>query len=62
VRPPRVPTRRLQETCLKGEELVGKVQDLAGGLQAGGGGARHAHRLEGIELMIRQLKAYCAAF
>jgi hypothetical protein len=70
--------RRLQETCNNGEELVGKVSNLAGGgsgseaggsaavtIEAGGVGAlgsRHAHRLEGIELMVRTLKSYCASF
>jgi len=65
---------RLQETCLHAEELLGKVSDLAGGgpeqlaaapaavAGAGTAGSRHIHRLEGIDLMVRTLKSYCASF
>ncbi|KAF5839634.1 hypothetical protein DUNSADRAFT_290 [Dunaliella salina] len=65
---------RLQETCLHAEELLGKVSDLAGGgpeqlagtpaATSGPGptGSRHMLRLEGIDLMVRTLKSYCASF
>ena len=57
---------------MKAEELLGKVSDLAGGggLQqsataaaaTAGAGSRHAHRMEGIDLMVRTLKSFCASF
>ncbi len=61
--------RRLQETCLKAEELLGHASQLGygpargvgaapGGSGGGGGGgpALHVERLQGIDLMVRTVK------
>lgn len=49
----------LQETCVKAEELVGKAGGLGGG--PAGGGVSWGGRLEGVDLMVRAAKSYCAA-